>query len=81
MTVPNFYQTPLPKELHKEAEKDVLGTITLWTYFHNCLQEARKRASAGAVSEQEIREAAQSDLVFASFLIFANAQIDLPKGE
>lgn len=81
MAVPNLYQTPLPKGLHKEAEADPLGTVTLWTYFHNCLQQAVQRGSEEAVGEQEICEAAQEDLVYASFLIFANtSKAELSKG-
>lgn len=80
--VPNLYSTPLSKGLQQQALADPFGTVTLWTYFNNCLEDALQRASGAQLSTQEIQDAAQEDLVYASFLVLAqDSKLDSQKSK
>lgn len=69
--VPNLYSAALDKPLSKLAAADPFGTITLWTYFNNCLIEATRQVASSQEINHDIREAAKTDIVYASFLVFA----------
>ncbi|KAH6886929.1 hypothetical protein B0T10DRAFT_76133 [Thelonectria olida] len=68
--IPNLYLATLNKPQLKLAASDPFGTVTLWTYFNNCLLESARKAASSKLTDHDIREAAEIDLVYASFLVF-----------
>ena len=67
--VPNLYDARLPRRLQQKAEADPFGTVTLWTYFHNCLEHL---ADWAAMDDDEIIRTAEEDLVVAAFKLYAS---------
>ncbi|KAH7130939.1 hypothetical protein EDB81DRAFT_807710 [Dactylonectria macrodidyma] len=69
MTIlPNFYDESLPPNRQQQAEADPFGTVTLWTYFHNCINYV---SSSAVLEKRELDAIAQVDLVAAVFMIHA----------
>lgn len=65
---PNLYVPALPPALLKQATSDPFGSITLWTYFNNALALATQEIPSTSLSDEDLVEAGQIDLVYAAVL-------------
>ncbi|KAH7118623.1 hypothetical protein B0J13DRAFT_196451 [Dactylonectria estremocensis] len=69
MTIlPNFYNQSLPPNRQQQAEADPFGTVTLWTYFHNCINSL---SSKSIIENHDLDAISQEDIVAAAFTIHA----------
>ncbi|CAM1511857.1 Fc.00g093700.m01.CDS01 [Cosmosporella sp. VM-42] len=68
--VPNLYNATLPASFQQKAEADPFGTVTLWTYFNNCIDHFAKWTTVG---EDEIDQTANEDVVVAAFKLYASS--------